>query len=338
MNLDLLLTNVLSPPILFFALGVLAARIGSDLEVPPAISRLFSLYLLWAIGFKGGVALREAGLGIDAITPLLAAICLAVLTTAVLVPILRRSLSAADACAVAASYGSVSVTTFVTAVNFIEGRGIEYGGQMVAALALMEAPPIVVAIVLHRRLVRSGDDRTAAVTASEASAMRSRAGLWSVLHHAMTSGPVFLLIGSLIAGVLAGPKGFEPLRPFCEDVFKGVLVLFLLDAGLVAGGRLEALRRAGPRAFVVGIAVPLAAAAMALLTAWMLRLPEGDGFLLMILAASASYIAVPATMKDAIPDADPGLFLPMTIAVTFPFNVCLGIPLYLLAVERVLGG
>ena len=152
------------------------------------------------------------------------------------------------------------------------------------------------------------------------------------------SRPWPLLIGSLIAGVLAGPEGFQPLRPFCEDVFKGVLVLFLLDAGLVAGGRLDALRRAGPRAIIVGIAVPLVAAAMALLTAWMLRLPEGDGFLLMILAASASYIAVPATMKDAIPDADPGLFLPMTIAVTFPFNVCLGIPLYLLAVERVLGG
>jgi hypothetical protein len=337
MNLDLLMVNLLSPPILFFALGVLAARIGSDLEVPPAISRLFSLYLLWAIGFKGGVALREAGLDADAIMPLAAALVLSLLTTLVLAPILARLMAAADACAVAAAYGSVSVTTFVTAVNFLEARGIDFGGQMVAALALMEAPPIVAAIVIHRRLSRR-DHGAGPVTASEAmAATRGDGDLWGVIRHACISGPVFLLVGSLVAGVLSGPAGYEPLKPFLEDVFKGVLVLFLLDAGLVAGARLDALRRAGRIAVIAGLVLPLAGAALGLLTAMLLSLSVGDAFLLVILAASASYIAVPAAMKDAIPDADPGLYLPMAIAVTFPFNVCLGIPLYLHAVESVIG-
>ncbi len=341
MNLELLLDNLLSPPILFFALGVLAARVGSDLEVPPAISRLFSLYLLWAIGFKGGVALREAGAGLDTALPLLAALGLSVLTTLVLAPLLARRLGTADACALAAAYGSVSVTTFVTAANFIEGLEIAYGGQMVAALALMEAPPIVAAIILHRRLARRpgagiGEigPGPGPVTAEEAGA--ATAGLGAVIRHALVSGPVFLLVGSLVAGVLTGPVGAEPLQPFLEDVFKGVLVLFLLDAGLVAGGRLEALRRAGPLAVIAGIALPLAGAAVALPVAMLLSLAPGDAFLLMILAASASYIAVPAAMTDAIPDADPGLYLPMAIAVTFPFNVCLGIPLYLAAVQAVM--
>jgi len=340
MSLDLLLQNLLSPPILFFLLGAVAARIGSDMEVPPAISRLFSIYLLWAIGFKGGVELRVAGAGVEALLPLALALLLSVVTTIIAAALLRRFLRDADAFAVGAAYGSVSVTTFVAAANFLAAQEIEYGGQMVAALALMEAPPIMVAIALFRRAQarehghgRHRDERTEAARAGA-----DAPPLGTVLRHAMTSGPVFLLVGSLVCGVLSGEAGYAPLKPFLNDVFYGVLVLFLLDAGLLAGSRLDALRRAGRPAIVCGILMPLAGAAAALGIARLVGLGVGDAFLLMILAASASYIAVPAAMRDAIPEADPGLYLPMAIAVTFPFNVCLGIPLYLAAARAVVGG
>jgi hypothetical protein len=318
MSPDLILDNLLSPPILFFFLGAAATIARSDLEIPDSISKLFSLYLLWAIGMKGGVALRETGLDAAALSPLLAGLAFACVAPALAVPLLRLRFDLDNACAIAASYGSVSVVTFITAANFLDQRAIEYGGQMVAALALMEAPPIIVVLILHQVLERADD---------------THLDLKKTVRSAFTSGPVFLLLGSLAAGALTGRENFEPLRAFTFDVFHGVLVLFLLDAGMSAARRLGDLRRAGPWAIGFGLTMPVLGAALAIPVAALLGLSVGDALLFTILAASASYIAVPAAMRLAIPAANPGLYLPMALAVTFPFNVCLGIPLYLLVIQ-----
>lgn len=326
MNTRLLVDNLLSPPMLFFALGLAARLARSTLEVPRPITQLFSLYLLWAIGYKGGVKLAEAGLSTSTLLPLAAAVGLSAVIPLYVVPLLRLRFNTADACACAASYGSVSAVTFIAASNFLTSQNIPFSGHMVAALALMEAPAIVVAVLLYRRLARD--------TASPAAPPLRMA---SLLREAFLSGPVFLLLGSMIVGALSGPKGYEKLQPFTEDVFYGVLVLFLIDAGMNAAQRLPSLKDAGAFAFVAAVALPLAGATLALGVAAALGMPRGDAFLLIILTASASYIAVPAAMQLAIPNASPGLYLPMALGVTFPFNLALGIPLYLFAVDRVLG-
>ncbi len=322
MSPDLILDNLLSPPILFFFLGAAATIARSDLEIPEPISKLFSLYLLWAIGMKGGVALREGGLDISVLMPLLAGLGFAFLTPLLVLPILRIRFKLDDACAIAAAYGSVSVVTFITAATFLDRRGIEYGGEMVAALALMEAPPIIVVLIMRQLIGRKGD---------------AALELNRTIREACTSGPVFLLIGSLAAGALTGSENFEPLRAFTFDVFHGVLVLFLLDAGMSAARRLGDLRAAGPWAIGFGLIVPLLSATAAIGVSALIGLAVGDALLLTILAASASYIAVPAAMKLAIPSANPGLYFPMSLAVTFPFNVCLGIPLYLAVIKSLWG-
>jgi hypothetical protein len=316
--LDRFLDNLLSPPILFFCLGIAATLVRSDLKVPEPISKLFSLYLLWAIGLKGGVALAKAGFEFETLLPVGVAIGLSIITPITLLPILRARFGLNNATAIAASYGSVSVVTFLAAVDFLEGQGIEYGGEMVAALALMESPPIIVALLLRRLLER---DRS------------SKESMGHLLHSAITSGPVFLLLGSLLAGVLTGPERFEPLSPFCDDIFEGVLVLFLLDGGIVAGARLKGLRVVGFAALVCAIVVPLCSAAVAITVSTLLGMPRGNALLLTILAASASYIAVPAVMRLSVPQANAGLYLPMSLGITFPFNVCIGIPLYLMIIE-----
>jgi len=318
-SLELFIDNLLSPPVLFFLLGISATLVRSDLEIPTPIAKLFALYLLWAIGFKGGVALRESGLDWAAITPVLAAVGLSALVPLLVFPLFRLRFGIDDACALAASYGSVSVVTFLAAVDFLEARGVEYGGEMVAALALMEAPAIIVALMLRRALGREPGAQTQ--------------GLGTILHEALTSGPVFLLLGSLVVGLLTGPSGFEPLRAFSNDIFHGVLVLFLLEAGIAAGNRLRGERSLGPAAIVSGVLVPIGNAALGMSLAYVLGLPVGSALLLTILAASASYIAVPAVMHLALPQANSGLFLPMALGITFPFNVCVGIPLYLTVIE-----
>jgi hypothetical protein len=325
-NLDLLLTNLLAPPTLFFALGIVARLLRSDLEIPHPIPRLFSLYLLWAIGFKGGVKLREAGLSVDTLLPLGVAVLFSLLTPVWVAPVLRRFLKDADACAVAAAYGSVSAVTFITATNFLSAQNIPFGGHMVAALALMEAPAIIVGVLAYRVLSRDPEAHDDAKT-----------GTAALAREAFLSGPVFLLLGSLLAGLLTGPKGFVQLQPFTEDVFYGVLVLFLLDSGMTAANRLGELRKVGLVAVAAGIVIPLINAALAIFAAWAIGMPEGDAFLLTILAASASYIAVPAAMHLAIPRASPGIYMPMALGVTFPFNIAIGIPLYLAATDLVIG-
>jgi len=319
MSLDLFTDNLLSPPVLFFLLGIAATVARSDLSIPEPIAKLFSIYLLWAIGLKGGVALREAGLNASSLVPILAAVALSAVIPLFVFPILRKRLGVDNACALAASYGSVSVVTFITAIDFLEARAIEFGGGMIAALALMESPPIIVALMLRGRSQSSSSEPSPR----------------GHIREALTSGPIFLLLGSLLAGLLAGPDRFEPLRPFCYDIFHGVLVLFLLEAGIVTGKRLKDLGQLGAFAIVFALAIPLVNAFLGAAIAYALSLPVGDAFLLAVLSASASYIAAPAVMRLAVPQASVGIYLPMSLGITFPFNVCVGIPLYLSAIQAI---
>ncbi|MCS6772963.1 MAG: sodium-dependent bicarbonate transport family permease [Anaerolineae bacterium] len=319
MSADVVLSNLLNPPVLFFLLGVLAALARSDLELPPPIPKALSLYLLMAIGFKGGVALRING-GEGALMVLAAALLVSVAMPLYIFPLARLRLSAADAAAVAATYGSVSAVTFVTATAFLQRLNLPQGGYMVAALALMESPAIAVGVLLARLAQRGqGEGIT----------------LGGLLHEALFNGSVFLLVGSLVIGYLVGASGGEALKPFTETLFPGLLSLFLLDMGLVVGRRLQTLRQLGIYPILGGLVLPPVNAVVGLLVARTLGLGIGDALLFVVLCASASYIAVPAAMRQALPQANPALYVTMALALTFPVNIILGIPLYLGVIQAV---
>ncbi len=362
MSSDLLLHNLLSPPIMFFFVGMAATLLKSDLEVPHPLPRLFSLYLLWAIGFKGGVELAHEGLTTTVVMTLCAAIVLSFGGAVVSFFALRWRIGVDDAAGIAACYGSISAVTFITAVNFLERSGIPFGGQMVAAMALMESPAIVAAVLLSRTGGRSpiplpslptgtlskvgwrarprvqdvwGRELGAEATESpDATPPAGHGSLWSVVREAMLNGPVFLILGSLLVGAVCHQETVAKLKPFTTDIFYGVLVLFLLDMGIVAAKRLRDLASQGVVLVLFALIMPLLGAAVAVVTARMLSLSRGDAFLLTVLSASASYIAAPAAVRIAIPRANPGLHLPMALAVTFPFNITVGLPLYLQMVTR----
>jgi len=313
--LQLALANLASPPVLFFFLGGLAVWLRSDLQLPEATRRWLALYLLFAIGMKGGVALRTGDPG-GAIPVLLAAMGMSAAFPVLWFAVLKRRLGAATAAGVAASYGSISAVTFVTAVAWLDRLGLAYGGELVAAMALMEWPAIVVAILLYR--------------ASEGKGTSA----WPVVREALVNGSVLLILGSLVVGLIAGPERAAPLEPFYKGLFPGMLTFFLLDMGMVAARRIGDLRGGGVVLLVFGLGAPLAGAAVGIPVAAILGLSEGDALLLTVLAASASYIAVPAAMRMAIPEANPGVFVPLSLAVTFPFNVIVGLPLYLGIIQR----
>lgn len=304
---------IASPPILFFGIGMLATLLRTGLKIPYPIPKLLSLYLLFAIGFKGGVGLAESGFTLAVAKTILAAIVLASVIPLYCYAILRRKLSPVDAGAVAACYGSISAVTFITASAVLRDLNIPFSGHMVAAMALMESPAIVIGVLLAR--INGHDDGPIR---------------WGkLLHEAFLNGPVFLLLGSMVVGWITGPEGDQQLKPFLVGIFTGVLCFFLLDLGLLAARRLRDLRRAGW--FCVGFAlvVPVFNALVGMVTAKLLHLSLGDGLLLTILAGSASYIAVPAAVRLVLPKANAGIYVPMALGVTFPFNVLLGIPLYL---------
>ncbi len=313
MNADLLL-NLLNPPVLFFFLGLLAVAVKSDLDIPQPLPKFFSLYLLLSIGFKGGVELRHGGLDGSILLTLAVAIVVALVVPIVAFWVMKPKVGAADAAAIAATYGSVSAVTFITATSLLSSLQIPSSGYMVAAMALMESPAIIVGVALARR-------------AGVKSEGREGEALW---REAFFGGSVFLLIGSLVIGLLTGEEGQKALQPFTGDIFKGILSLFLLDMGLVSARRLSGGWRAlGGFSLGFALIVPLVNAAIGLLLAKMLNLGIGDAFLFVVLCASASYIAVPAAMRGAIPQANPGRYVTMALAITFPFNVLVGLPLYL---------
>ena len=318
------LTNLSSPPLLFFFLGVAAVFVRSDLEIPTQIAKFLSLYLLFAIGFKGGVVLAESELDATVGLTIAASLLLAFVVPVYVFFLLRRRLPVADAAAIAATYGSISAVTFVTCTSYLDAAGIPWGGHLVAAMALMESPAIVIGILLYR-LYRKGS----------ADGHHGSVDWPDLLKESCLNGSVFLIVGSLLIGWFTGPTGMAQVSPFVADLFIGVLCLFLLDMGIVAARRLQDLRHAqqtaglGPTALVgASLALPLVNAALAGGIALLLGLPEGDALLLTILGASASYIAVPAAMRLALPEANPSIYLPMSLAVTFPFNLLIGIPAY----------
>ena len=320
MDLHSLLDNLLSPPILFFALGFIAVLLRSDLAVPPTVTKLLSLYLLMAIGFKGGIAIRASGLPFDVLMVLGAGIAMATLVPLYTFFVLRTRLNVYDAAAIAACYGSVSAVTFIAATSFLEERGIPFGGHMVAAMALMESPAIVVGVLLVRLLGPAAGDE--------------RRGVRGLLHEAFLNGPVLLLMGSLVIGAVVSDAGAASMKPFTGDLFKGVLTLFLLEMGIVAAQNVRGLKTGGVFLCFFAILVPLVNGSLGIGVAWLLGLDAGDALLFTVLCASASYIAVPAALRVAIPEANASLYVPMSLAVTFPFNFALGIPLYWATIQR----
>jgi len=319
MDFNLISYNLLSPPILFFFLGLLAVLVKSDLEIPSPIPKLLSLYLLFSIGFRGGAELSHGGFSRQIFIALLAAVVMALLVPVYCYFVLRIRLSTADAAAIAATYGSVSAVTFITAAAFLEKLDIAYGGYMVAAMALMESPAIIVGVLIYR--FSSANQNGADFSWRE------------VFKDAFLNGSVFLIIGSLLIGALTGESGAKALKPFTNEIFIGVLCFFLLDMGLVAAKRLNDLKSAGVFLVAFGILIPLINAAAAIPIAYFLGMSPGDAFLFTVLCASASYIAVPAAMRLSIPEANPSLYVPMSLAITFPFNIIFGLPLYFFVIE-----
>ncbi len=308
---------LLDPAILFFIFGIFAGLVKSNLEIPQPISRFLSLYLLMALGLKGGFALNKSGF-----TPEIAISLGLAITLAILIPLLgynflKRRLDKLDAAAIAATYGSISAVTFITTTQVLDQAGISYGGHMAAAMALMESPAIIIAIVLANRIrqQRSGNHN-------------GHISLGKILHESFTDGGQLLLLGSLGVGLISGDLGLKVMAPFSIDLFKGLLAFFLLDMGLLAAKSLGELKGKPSISLVYAFVAPPTHAMLALVLCHLFKVPLGDTILLMILAASASYIAVPAVLRHALPEVSPALYMGMSLGITFPLNIILGIPIY----------
>ncbi|NEX46837.1 sodium-dependent bicarbonate transport family permease [Pseudotabrizicola algicola] len=322
--LSLAADNLLSPMILCFALGLFAALARSELTVPEAAAKALSIYLLFAIGFKGGVAVADHGVDARLIAALGAGVVLSFALPFVAFGLLRTMtrLSVTDAAAVAAHYGSISIVTFVTGASVLTAQGIAAEGYMVAVAAAMEAPAIISALWL--------------VSRKGSGAQRMDAELWREI---LLNGSIVLLVGSFVIGIITGQEGMARIESFIVSPFQGVLCLFLLDMGLVAGRGLRASRGVlslGAVAF--GFLMPVVGAVAGLAAGLVLGLSTGGVALMMVMAASASYIAVPAAMRVALPEANPSVYLTLSLGVTFPFNLTLGIPAYVALAQAVTGG
>jgi hypothetical protein len=317
--------NLLSPIVLCFALGLGAALARSDLSIPEAAAKAMSIYLLFAIGFKGGVSVADHGIDARLAFSLLAGVVLSALLPLVAFALLRSlvGMDRLNAAAVAAHYGSISIVTFVAASSVLESRGIAFEGYMVAVAAAMEAPAILSALWLITR--GSGNDGKG-----------MEPGLWREI---LLNGSIVLLVGSFVIGWVTGPEGLDEISSFIVAPFKGVLCLFLLDMGLVAGRGMQKGRGVlGLRAVGFAVTMPVLGSFAGLITALILGLSPGGATLLMVLSASASYIAVPAAMRVALPEANPSIYLTLSLGVTFPFNLTLGIPLYVALAQTLTGG
>ncbi len=320
--LDLAAANLISPIILSFALGLLAAFARSDLTIPEAVAKGLSIYLLFAIGFKGGASVASHGVDATLLLAVGAGVILSFGLPLIAFALLKvmTNLSRTDAAAVAAHYGSISIVTFVAATSVLEGRMIDAEGYMVAVAAAMEAPAILSALWLVARSGTGG---------------KMEEGL---MREIMLNGSIVLLVGAFAIGMITGEKGLADIAPFIVSPFKGVLCLFLLDMGLIAGRGLRSAKGIVTLPIVVfGIAMPLIGASFGLAAGLLIGLSTGGILLMMVLAASASYIAVPAAMRVALPQANPAVYLTLSLGITFPFNLTLGIPLYLTVAQMVTG-
>lgn len=318
MDLHLLVDNLTNPALLFFFLGLIAVQLKSDLEIPPGSSKFISLYLLFSIGFKGGQELAHSEWGFEIVFSLLFGILLALLVPIYTFFILRKRLGVQNAAAIAAAYGSVSAVTFVTAVSFLDLEGIPYNGFMVAVMAIMEAPSIIIGVLLMS--IFSLNNTT-------------KLNMGSIVKHSVTNGSVLLIIGSLIIGLVASDAQAEGIAPFTTDIFKGFLAVFLLDMGIASGKKIGSLKDYGAFPYIFAVAIPILNGVIVCFLSALITDEVGNRFLFAILAASASYIAVPAAMKLAAPEANEGLYLPMALAITFPFNITFGMPLYMYLIQ-----
>jgi len=329
------------PAILFFVFGLFAGLVKSDLEIPAPIARFLSLYLLMALGLKGGFALAESGLTMAVMASLIGAVLMALIAPAIGYLALRNRVSRYDAAAIAASYGSVSAVTFLTAAQYLEDFGMPAGGHMAVALVLMESPAILVAVLIANALRAAGTVSSTVAggfAAAESLANRSAGQqIGKIIHESLTNGSHMLLIGALLVGIVSGDSGKAVMQPFSIDLFKGMLAFFLLDMGLTVARNFGDARRAPPLLMVYAVIAPLLHASIALGLALMLRLAAADAALLMVLSASASYIVVPAVMRQAIPEANPALYCGLSLGITFPLNLLVGIPLYSWAARWLLG-
>ena len=311
------MNNLLDPSILFFIFGIFAGLVKSNLEIPQPISRFLSLYLLMALGLKGGFALNKSGFTPEIAISLGLAITLAIAIPLLGYNLLKHKLDKLDAAAIAATYGSISAVTFITTTQVLDQSGISYGGHMAAAMALMESPAIIIAILLANRIRQQQMGTTT-----------SHTSLGKVFHESFTDGGQLLLLGSLVVGLISGDSGHKTIAPFSIDLFKGLLAFFLLDMGLVAARSIGELKGKPPITLAYSFIAPPVHAFIALALCHLFAVPIGDTILLMILAASASYIAVPAVLRHAMPEVNPALYMGMSLGITFPLNIILGIPLY----------
>jgi hypothetical protein len=319
MNFNLLIENLTNPALLFFALGILAVYLKSDLEIPQNSSKFISLYLLFAIGFKGGQELSHEPLTAEIGWSMLFGIAISMIIPIYTFFILKRKLNIYDAGAIAATYGSVSAVTFVTSVSFLESQQMAVHGHMVAIMALMESPSIIIGLLL-----------ISLFNTENSPSIKKR----NVLSHSFTNGSVLLILGSLLIGFIANAKQAEGIKPFTNDLFKGFLSIFLLDMGITSGRKLKDFFSFGWFPFLFAIFIPLFNGSVIAILSSFLTDDFSNRFMFAILAASASYIAVPAAMKISVPKANPGVFIPMALAVTFPVNITIGMPIYLLIIQN----
>jgi hypothetical protein len=320
--LEAIRANLLSPAVLFFVLGLIAAIVKSDLKFPEQLYIGLTIYLLVAIGFKGGVAISEAGLQ-KVWLPSLAAIVLGALIPLWTYPLLRGpgKMSVVDSAAIAAHYGSVSAVTFIAATNYLKSINLPYENYATAFLAVMEAPAILVGVVLGKLNSKQAGESS----------------LKAVIHETLFGRSIFLLVGALIVGGLCGEVGMKKVEPFFVTPFQGVLAIFLLEMGIVAGQRMGDLKKVGLFLLGFGILMPLVNGALGVLLGKFAGLELGGATLFGVLAASASYIAAPAAIRISLPEANPTLYLTSSLAITFPFNITVGIPIYLAMARAIYG-
>ena len=319
MDFSLLLDNLTNPAFLFFILGIIAVKLKSDLEIPPNSSKFISLYLLFSIGFKGGQELAHSHFTMEMIWSILFGIVISCVIPLYTFFLLKRKLSIENAGAIAAAYGSVSAVTFVTAASFLEIQGNIFSGHMVAVMALMEAPAIVIGVMLVQ-LFNEKKEQSVKIP--------------KIITHSFTNGSVLLILGSLVIGLLASEKQAQGIKPFTTDLFKGFLAIFLLDMGIISGRKLNDFFKNGWFTAIFATVIPLVNGCLVAVISSAITPDIGNRFMFAVLAASASYIAVPAAMKIALPKANPGLFLPMALAVTFPLNITIGMPLYYFIIQQ----
>ncbi len=317
MDLHLLIENLTNPALLFFVLGIISVLLKSDLEIPPNSSKFISLYLLFAIGFKGGQELSHESFTSEIFYSILFGITISSLIPVYTFFLLKRRMNVFDSGAIAAAYGSVSAVTFVTAISYLESQQLTFNGHMVAIMALMESPAIIMGLLLISVCNKHGEN------------LKKR----NAIKHSLTNGSVLLIIGSLLIGYMASAKQAEGIKPFTNDLFKGFLAIFLLDMGITSGRKLKSFFSFGWYPLLFAIIIPLFNGCLIALASSLVTQDITNRFIFSILAASASYIAVPAALKISAPKANPGLYLPMALAITFPVNITVGMPLYFLIVQ-----